>query len=302
MAIGLGWTWFSQKSQAAAASSAKVQVLVPIKNIPPRVDLQPGMFKIALCDPRELPPNYIPAERDITGHISVTDLPAEEPVRSVQVAERSKRELSYGLARGQRAVSVSVDLIQAAGDFVQPGNYVDILVAWNKDGHYQVRTLVQNVLVLAMGQATTPASEATSDAAGSTGRKSPSGRSDNQARRAETPCTLAVSPDQAQAILLADVSGEIRFALRGVDDKTLAGLAPMNSWDVIRAFPNDSRTSTELPPAPAPEPSPAPPPGYYTQQPPPGRTAQSVPVAPHTSADTVVVVRGEEREIVTPER
>ena len=76
MAIALGWTWFTQKGQAAAASSAKVQVLVPIRNIPARVDLQPGMFKIALCDPRELPPNYIPAERDLTGHISVTDLTA----------------------------------------------------------------------------------------------------------------------------------------------------------------------------------------------------------------------------------
>ena len=220
----------------------------------------------------------------------------------MQVAERSKRGLSYALARGERAVSVSVDLIQAAGDFVQPGNYVDILVAWNKDGHYQVRTLVQNVLVLAMGQATTPAPEGSSDAASNTDHKSRSGRSDSAGRRAETPCTLAVSPDQAQAILLADVSGEIRFALRAAEDRTLTGLAPINSWDVIRAFPEDSRTSTELPPAPAPEPSPAPQPGYYAQHPPPGRTTQSVPVAPRPSADTVVVVRGEDREIVTPDR
>ena len=301
-AAGLGWIWIGQvRSRPATASPQIVQVPVPVKTIPARIELQSDMFRQMPCDRNTLPPNCVLTQGDLTGRIALTELAAEKPVTGEQVTRHGEHPgLAFSLPAGQRAVALSVDLIQAVGDFVQPGNYVDVLVAWNKDGHYQVRTLVQNVLVLAMGTSTKPGTPPPA-ATSATGTATETASTDKGAggRRGEIACVLSATPSQAQSILLADVSGTVRFALRGLDDKGTATVSPTNSWDVIGAFPQSRSSATAPPPVPAPAPAA---PAVCPPQPAPNGTPQVARPTSQSSEGAVEVVRGEQHEVVTPGR
>lgn len=298
LAAILGWIWRTQRQQATSDALQTVEVRVPVQTIPAQTQLQPAMFKTAVLAPASVPPNAIVTDNGYAGCISLTELPADQPVRSDQVATRSaKLGLAYSLRPNQRAISVSADLIEAVGDFVQPGNHVDVLVAWTKNGHYQVRTLVQDILVLAVGQATSPPplTEASTPNTGA-GADKPTSDRGTPSRRPEIPYTLAVTPDQAQAILLADISGNIRFTLRPADDRGMPRLTPTNSWDVISAFPEGSRSATQPPAPPPPAPAPVPPANYGPQQ-----STQANGTAHVPGERSVEIIRGSEREVVMPE-
>ena len=255
------------------------------------------MFHEVGCERSALPANCVLAKQDFTGRISLTELATDAPVLADQITQPGENPgLVYKLPPGQRAIALSVDLVQAVADFVEPGNYVDVLVAWNKDGHYQVRTLGQNILVLAMGHTTTqPASAPAPAAAGGVAPQATTADKPAAARRDKIPCVLAVTPGQAQAILLADVSGTVRLGLRGIGDSGVATVMPTKSWDVIGEFPQSKSNATAPPPAPAP---PVAPPGMYAPPPQAATGARGS----RSAEDTIEVVRGDEREVITPDR
>jgi pilus assembly protein CpaB len=302
LAAILLWVYISRQSKPVAKTPEAIEVPVPIKTIPAQVDLQPAMFKKASFERAKLPANSVTTDQAFSGRVSLVELVQDEPVRAEQIAIRSKQlGLAYSMRDGQRAMSVALDVVGAVADFVQPGNRVDVLVSFQREGRVVVRTIVQDVLVLAAGLSTS-ATFPTQASAGAAADKTAPDKTAN-AKRPDIPFTLAVTPNQAQVILTADVAGDLRLLLRPMGDAAVVPLPTSNSWSLIGPLPSNTPagSQTGAPAAPAP-PAPAVAPGYYGPQ---GSQAwggaPTQPPPPTPRRPSVEVIRGGQREIVTPD-
>lgn len=120
---------------------------------------------------------------------------------------------------GMRAIAVAGDKVIGLAGFIQPGNYVDILVTvqdpQNDKLHY-TKTVLENIRVLATGTLV-----------------------DNKDSTKPAPVdvfTVEVTPEQGEQLSLAAVQGKLHFALRNVTDKntvlTLGSTVP----DLLEAY------------------------------------------------------------------
>ncbi|MEN6304911.1 MAG: Flp pilus assembly protein CpaB [Armatimonadia bacterium] len=297
----LAWMYIGRQAKPKAPVVETVEVPVPIKTLPPQLDLQPEMFKKLTFEKTKLPAGVMLTEQDLAGRISLMELPEGQPVRADQIAVRSKKlGLAYTLPEGSRAMSISLDIVGAVGDFLQPGTHVDVLVSFERENNAVVRTVTQDVVVLAVGTATNVAPPAAEQpAAGKTG-------TEQQApRRTETPVTLQVTPTQAQLVLTADVSGDIRLTLRPMGDRAIVPLPNSNNWSMIGEWPKpkqpgaqpasgaqqEQQAGQQQPPIQQ----------YGGPQGPQAWGARPVaPAPPQPKRPSVEVIRGGQREVVTP--
>jgi len=291
-----------QQGKVQAPPPAEVVSLpMPIKTIPAWTELHPDMFQLQQVKKEQVPVNVITDLQGLEGRIAVSDLPEKQAVSVGQVAEKSKRlGIAYALNEGLRGMSVSLDVVGAVSDFVQPGNHVDVMCSFQQDGQVVVRTIVQDVTVLAMGQTTSVAPPV--EAEGAAGQPA-APKAEAAPRRAETPVTLALTPTQAQIVLTADKAGDLRLALRPTDDRSIVPLPTANSWTMVGAIP---AKASARPSAAAATPQPAagqaaPAPTTTTaggavmaQQP------GAVTVGPRPNKPYVEVIRGGVREYIVP--
>ncbi|MEW6556196.1 MAG: Flp pilus assembly protein CpaB [Elusimicrobiota bacterium] len=126
--------------------------------------------------------------------------------------------LAIVIPEGKRAVSVSVDVASGVAELIKPGNYVDVLCTL--DEQEKAVTVLQNVLVLAYKQNIIgAASTRTQTSVGFTG-----GDISTPTEDVLPTVTLAVTPFEAQALVLAAEKGVLRLALRGLNDHTVVNL------------------------------------------------------------------------------
>jgi pilus assembly protein CpaB len=132
--------------------------------------------------------------------------------------------LAAVVSPNMRAVSVRVDDVVGVAGFLLPGNFVDVVSAYQKESETYSETVIQNVRVLAVDQTAS---------------------SDKNEPVIVRAVTLEVTPEDAERLVLAKQRGAIQLALRNPLDTMVAELA---------------RTPTVATPvAAAPPPPPAPP-------------------------------------------
>jgi pilus assembly protein CpaB len=145
--------------------------------------------------------------------------------------------LAFSVPAGFRALSVAVDEVSGAGGLIVPGDRVDIMVsttygklsgpgtpaptgANSEDpGRPVVLTVLQDMLVLAVGQVVTEPLDPGRDPATlrpGNGAAQPTARS----------VTFAVQPAQAQALFMAVSQGKLGLALRAFGDSSQQSLDP----------------------------------------------------------------------------
>ena len=139
--------------------------------------------------------------------------------------------LAFVVPDGKRAISISADQVLSAGGLVLPGDYVDImgvLSGTKPDGsevdNYVVKTILQNLQVLAVAQTIADA-PAGGEATASDGQKGSS--SESKPNPEATTLTILVSPEQAQTLFLAESNGTLRAVVRGYGDANVTELAPI---------------------------------------------------------------------------
>ena len=131
-------------------------------------------------------------------------------------------DLSYALPPGLRAVGVEVSEVTGVGGLLLPGNSVDVIAVFdsNTAGASKAVTLLQNVVVLAVGQeAQQPAPRAQDGATNDTGTSK-----DAERQPDATTVTLAVVPSDAQLLALAQDNGKLWLSLRPTGDTNVAPL------------------------------------------------------------------------------
>jgi pilus assembly protein CpaB len=186
----------------------------------------------------------------VVGRGLVAAVVDNEPLTAAKLAPR---EAGFGLPSaippGQRAISVRVNEVIGVAGFVGPGGRVDVIATLRTGQDSTARVLVANVLVLTVG--TRSDQDATLDI-----KPGPS-----------TVVTLAVTPEQAQRIALAQVEGQLTLTLRNPTDVDEA-IAPEVRLTTLQGAgdtrprpqpvaPSRPRTRAAIPAAAAPPTAPA---------------------------------------------
>jgi pilus assembly protein CpaB len=158
------------------------------------------------------------------------NLQSGEPITSASIVEDVKGAANFlaaTISPGMRAMAVSVKADTSAGGFVNPGDFVDVILAYSADlpgqlqaaagtvvNRYAAQTILSNVRVLAVDQVS---------------------KEDREAKPAKT-VTLEVDREGAETLALAIRMGDISLALRRIGDLDTAK-------SVVTPLTTDARTT-----------------------------------------------------------
>jgi len=158
-------------------------------------------------DSNALPDNAMLATNLAVGKVIKIGLTKGQPILPSELAEEGA---GYGVAAslppGFRLVTVDINEITGVAGFIQPKCRVDIVSTIQNDGKPITKTLLQSVLVFAVG-----------------GRTNPTAPIDPQAPAAHT-VTLLVKPEDAERLELASTVTRLRMVLKnGKDTDEVSG-------------------------------------------------------------------------------
>ncbi len=239
-----------KKVENASAPSETVDVVVASRNLYMGLPIQDGDVAV-----RRLAPEMVPAEvvftavDQVVGRTPKERILASEIVRSERLA---RREAGIGLnaiiTPGKRAVSIGVKAEEAVAGFIQPLNYVDVIVVIRPDSAKDIgaravsKTLLQGIKVLAVGDSLTglqgDETETATAAKGKGGKEKKKKPSKNKGYvKGKRTVTLEVTLEEAEELALASEKGDLTLALRadiditqvethGATADTLIGLEP----------------------------------------------------------------------------
>lgn len=255
------------RGRAKPVSAAPVSVVVAARDVPTRARLTPAHLTLRKLPPSAVPEDALTAPAQAVGKITTRPLPAGTPLTRAAVTDGTAAlGMAFTLPPSRRAVTVALDPTDSAGEFVRPGDRVDILATDEPGrGPAEARTVLQNALLLAVGSQTAPGGLP----------PPPDGAGPGHV-------TVSVSPSEAQALVLAAARGKLHLALRAVDDNGVTDTAPLSAPPAEADPPPPVSARPSVPKiAPAPRPhKPPPPPARVTILVIKGSQSQTVTVAP----------------------
>lgn len=282
-----------------------VPVPVPVATLPAGTRITAEKLTSANLPRETLPADVITDPKQLEGQVLVAEARAGEPIPRTRLAAFSPQAgLAFVVPPGMRAVTVAVDNISGVSGFLKLGDHVDVLATFEVPQKVVTRTILQDVEVLGLGtESVTPQA---GEARAAEGAK-PAGGEQAPPPGSRPSATLAVTPQQAQILVLAANKGRLHLALRPKSDTRMVALAPASNEQVI---------GVSLTPPPAPATGAAAPagqavgtmgaagertaagltPGTPGAAPAPGPAA--APTGP--PKPSVEVFKGTQREIVTP--
>ena len=184
LAISLGVTsiFYVRITRTQASARPKTKRIVAAA-----VALQPGTPITAenlteISWPENVPlDGLIEKKEDVTGHVLMYAMAANEPVLRRDLASPTSFGLAAKIPDGMRATAVKTNEVMNIAGFIFPGSRVDVLVTLrgeNNSASTITRTVLQNVQVLSTGTKTDP---------------DPNGKPENV-----TVVTLLVTPEESE--------------------------------------------------------------------------------------------------------
>ncbi|MDE2220577.1 MAG: Flp pilus assembly protein CpaB [Gammaproteobacteria bacterium] len=194
-----------------AGDYATRDALVAAQPLPAGSVIEPAMLAQRAVPERFMASDALAAEgaAAVVGRRLGRALASGEVMTASALAAENEVELSSLVEQGWRALTIPVDESSAAAGLIDPGDYVDLLLATSGDGNgsrAQVRPLLQAVRVVATGQRMLR-------------RRGTGG--DREAVPAESTyatVTLRLPPEDAERVLLAQRLGELAVLLRPAGD------------------------------------------------------------------------------------
>jgi pilus assembly protein CpaB len=236
LAAALSWNYV-QRAGSASRQAGLVPVVVAAQDIPVRTQVTGAMLQVKQI------PTDARHEKAFTGleqlEGKVTNLPiaaGEQVLSNKFFARKEDSGLAFRIAPGKRAVSVTINEVISTGGLINPGDFVDVIAIFPPvptangadPGGDSAGMVLQNIEVLAIAQALGGPAAEPSGAAAMAGQVTGS-RADTRQEAVARPnartATLAVTPEEAQKLILAEEKGKIRLALRGVEDHTPVGVS-----------------------------------------------------------------------------
>ena len=223
-------------------STTTAPVVVAAVDIPARTQITDEMVKVIDVPVDVKPETSYGSVDDVIGKASRFPLAIDEEVTSGKVVSldgvQGTDSIAFVIPKDMRAISIKADQVLSAGGLVLPGDYVDIIGVFNvksadgtEEEAYLVRTVLQNVEVLAVAQTISdvppPADDGTQAAAtDSTGTQRARG-SEADPNPEATTLTVLVQPEQAEWLFLAESNGTLRAVVRGFGDSDSKEVRPI---------------------------------------------------------------------------
>lgn len=193
----------------AGQTGPSIPVVVAAQPIARGMTLTPDLLKVVSYPVNAVPNGSLQDMTAFSGgktsaRIALRSLAPNEPVLSGRItAPGARNNLSAALGDGMRAVALRSGEVAGVGGFVLPEDHVDILVTRSVEGvgannqSTVTQLLGENIRVLAVDQS-----------------------DNNEAVKpvVSRVVTVEVTPDQAQAISLAQAVGQVSLALRQDND------------------------------------------------------------------------------------
>lgn len=241
---------YIKKVEREARQRRLAQVVVAVKDISARELITAETVALKEVPAEAVHPRAAKKLEDVIGSVALAPIVSGEQVLLARVVRQGeiKGGLSFQVPPGKRAVSINVDEVRSVGFLLRQGDRVDVLLkipvvpggAASGGGSVEVAaTVLQNVEVLAVGRSLEQPKLETG------GKEGEGSKTQQQAKEAAT-VTLAVAPEEAQALLLASELGSVRLALRSPVDGEVRALAPIDAETMISDFAGGARLLDRL--------------------------------------------------------
>jgi pilus assembly protein CpaB len=221
---------YSLSLQNEVAGGQKVTILVAAQ------DIEPGqrITKANLAQ-RQVPEAYVGqgtvkrgGESVVLGRQVTTKISQGDPILwsdfDIQRPGATKR-LSAVVQKGQRALTIPVDLSGSLAGMLRPGDHIDVMgtFARGQGTDWATVTLLQNVLVIATG-----------DLRGGVESDAETSTANNV--RGFSSITVSVDPEEAELMVFAMDRGKMSVALRSAEDiETVEDLPDKNFGDIFES-------------------------------------------------------------------
>lgn len=225
-------------------AAAREHVVVAKHDLPAGSVIGPDSMALRELNTEGLPASAVRPEafESVMGARLAAPLQAGEPLLAALVVQAREDELAGKVRNGVRALTISVDEVNALSGMLQPGDRIDLLLSARlpfgigRSGQASGQAsdaqqaasepadvtlpLMQDVLVLATGRQV----RAGSDVSGETGR-------------AFTSITIETTPEQAQRLVVAQRTGRLTALLRNPGDRGAMAHQAMDLAGLLGAAP-----------------------------------------------------------------
>jgi Flp pilus assembly protein CpaB len=241
----------AQQATAAAAVTARAKVVVAKATLAAQTPLSAENVEVRDVAPDALQPNAAISLSDVQGKALMLPVAQGQQILTPFLASPDSpdvKKFADLVPAGKRAMSVTFTELNTAGGLVAPGDYVDVVGVFNKNtlGKDQSMLILQDVLVLAVAQATSAdqlprQSNASGQSGGQNSVSLPPptrGSSATVPLPIPTPAsvpfapamtrtvTLAVDPEAAERLALAEDYGKLRYIVRPGSERTQNAVLP----------------------------------------------------------------------------
>ena len=197
----------AQKAADNAKKESTPQVLAVVAVKPLAAYKAIDRDSVALVPVAVAPTQYFSNLDDVVGHQPLVDIDAGAPVTARYFKEGNA--LARVIPAGFQALSIEVTDVIAVGNFVRPGDIVDVLLYLRNDSNdqtvTQARVLLKDVRVLAYEDRIIDRPDGIKD----------DPAANNQQVRHQRTAVLAIAEADVTKIMLGVSKGEIRLALHG---------------------------------------------------------------------------------------
>jgi pilus assembly protein CpaB len=236
LAVVLVFSYIKKVEKTSAAQEIEYgKVVVAKTQIPVRTKIKEAMLDESIVPADAIHPDAVTEMDEILGKVTNQVIFEGEQILSAKFEDAlNMKELAFIIEEGMRAVSVGVSDITGLGGNLKPGDHVDVIGVFPSEitGVDSSFTILWDVQVKAVDRSLGPEDEEEA-ATKSKGRT----------------VTLAVTPQQAEKLLLADEKGTLRLSLRHPDEIYSPASSGTQMYDVVKWFPppnrEDSGTGSE---------------------------------------------------------
>src|SRR5947209_6112741 len=246
-----------QQAATVAATPTRPRVVVAKITLPAQAVLTPDNAELREVATDAIQPNAATAMADVQGKALTVPVAAGQQILAPFLANPDQpdiKKLADLVPAGKRAMSVTFTELNTAGGLVAPGDYVDVIGVFNKTtlGKDQSMLLLQDILVLAVAQNTSvdqlPRQGASASGSSQTQSALPlptRGGSTSVPLPQSTPAnvpfapaqtrtvTLAVDPEAAERLALAEDYGHLRYIVRPGTERTQSSVIPADLTTLV---------------------------------------------------------------------
>jgi pilus assembly protein CpaB len=235
-----------QAAQAvpAAQSVNRAKVVVAKTSLPAQTILSPDNVELRDVATDAVQPNAALSLAEVQNKALGVPVAAGEQIvthRLVSPTDPITKRLADMVPAGKRAMSVNFSEVLSAGGLIVPGDFVDVIAVFNKGtlGKDQAMILMQDVLVLAVAQTTsvdqlqrTGGNQAQAQqnlplpSRGGVAIPQPTSVTVPAAPGGTRTVTLAVDPEAAERLALAEDYGRLRYIVRPGTERNQSSVVP----------------------------------------------------------------------------